>query len=77
MAIKKANGEGSIYKDSKGRWCSVLTIGRDKEGKLKRKYFYGKTKKEVSDKLTDYKYKNMNDMLPIDESMTIEQYLVI
>ena len=74
MAIKKANGEGSIYKDSKGRWCSVLTIGRDKEGKLKRKYFYGKTKKEVSDKLTDYKYKNMNDMFPIDESMTIEQY---
>lgn len=74
MATKKSNGEGSIYKDSKGRWCSVLTIGRNEEGKLKRKYFYGKTKKEVSDKLTEYKYKNMNDMLPIDESITIEQY---
>ena len=74
MTTKKANGEGSIYKDSKGRWCSVLTIGRNEEGKLKRKYFYGKTKKEVSDKLIDYKYKNMNDMLPIDESINIEQY---
>ena len=74
MVSKKSNGEGSIYKDSKGRWCSVLTIGRNEEGKLKRKYFYGKTKKEVSDKLTEYKYKNMNDMLPIDESITIEQY---
>ncbi len=74
MAIKKSNGEGSIYKDSKGRWCSVLTIGRNEEGKLKRKYFYGKTKKEVSEKLTEYKYKNLNDLLPIDESITIEQY---
>ena len=32
MTTKKANGEGSIYKDSKGRWCSVLTIGRNEEG---------------------------------------------
>lgn len=74
MVLKKANGEGSIYKDSRGHWCSVLTIGRYEDGKLKRKYFYGKTKKEVSDKLTDYKYKNMNHMLAIDESITIEQY---
>lgn len=74
MAIKKSNGEGSIYKDSKGRWCSVLTIGRNEEGKLKRKYFYGKTKKEVSEKLTEYKYKNMNGLIPINESMTVERY---
>lgn len=74
MATKKSNREGSIYKDSKGHWCSVLTIGRNEEGKLKRKYFYGKTKKEVSDKLTEYKYKNMNGLIPINEAMTVERY---
>lgn len=31
MVTKKNNEEGSIYKDSKGRWCSVLTIDRNEE----------------------------------------------
>lgn len=76
MARKKANGEGSIYKDVKNnRWRGSLSVGRDPKGKLIRKQFYGKTKKEVLDKMNDYRYKQANDLLPIDNNITLEQYL--
>lgn len=76
MAKKKANGEGSIFKEEKyNRWRGVLTIGRDTKGKLIRKQFYGKTKKEVLDKMNDYRYKQANDLLPTDNSITLEKYL--
>ncbi len=47
---KKANNEGSIYKDKQGHWRGVVTVASI-DGKPKKKYFYGKTKKEVSDKV--------------------------
>lgn len=47
---KKANNEGSIYKDKQGHWRGVVTL-YSTDGKPKKKYFYGKTKKEVSEKV--------------------------
>ena len=47
---KRGNNEGSIYKDKQGRWRGVVTI-YTVEGKQKKKYFYGKTKREVTDKV--------------------------
>ena len=48
---KRANGEGSIYRRSDGKWTAAVTIGRDeKTGKLIRKYVYGKTKAEAQEK---------------------------
>ncbi len=47
---KKGNNEGSIYKDTKGRWRGVVTLP-SADGKVKKKYFYGKSKKEVSEKV--------------------------
>lgn len=73
MATKKANGEGSISKYRDG-WRGQLTIGRDDEGKLIRKVFYGKTKKEVDLKLQEYKIKmNIGD-IPTDDKITLEQW---
>ncbi len=48
--VKRGNNEGSIYKDKQGRWRGVVTI-YTAEGKQKKKYFYGKTKREVTDKV--------------------------
>lgn len=47
---KKGNNEGSIYKDPQGRWRGVVTLP-SADGKVKKKYFYGKSKKEVSEKV--------------------------
>jgi integrase len=43
---KRGNGEGSIYHRNDGRWVGEMTI----EGR-KRKFVYGKTRKEVQEKL--------------------------
>lgn len=75
MPTKKSNGEGTVFKEKSGRWRSVITVGRNANGSLKRKYFYGKTKKEVLDKMNDYKYKINNDLLPTDDTITLLEYL--
>jgi len=53
MAGKRGNNEGSIFKRNDGTWCAMVTEGRDpKTGKLIRRSFYGKTRQEVSEKLS-------------------------
>lgn len=50
---KRGNGEGSIFFSEKlNRWVGQFTAGRKEDGKLNRKSVYGKTRKEVKDKIT-------------------------
>lgn len=49
---KRGQGEGTISKRPDGTWCGRITVGKTPEGKQKRKAFYGKTRKEVQEKLT-------------------------
>ena len=52
MARKRANGEGSMRKRSNGTWEARVTIGVNPEtGKLISKSVYGKTQKEVREKM--------------------------
>lgn len=52
MAKRRGNGEGCIYKRPDGTWAGQVSIGYDPAtGKLRRKSFYGKTRKEVADKM--------------------------
>ena len=52
MSRKNANGAGNIRKRSDGRWEARYSIGYDpKTGKLIQKSVYGKTQKEVRQKL--------------------------
>jgi integrase len=52
MPKKRGNNEGSISRRRDGRFMARITIGRDPStGKLKRTYFYGKTRKEVADQM--------------------------
>lgn len=44
---RRANGEGTIYKRADGRWCSSISLPNGK-----RKYLYGKSRKEVVTKLS-------------------------
>ena len=49
---KRGQGEGSIGKRPDGTYWARITTGYDDEGKQVRKAFYGKTRKEVQEKLT-------------------------
>lgn len=49
---KRGQGEGTIAKRADGTWWARITVGRTPDGKQKRKAFYGKTRKEVQEKLT-------------------------
>ena len=50
----RGNGEGSIRHRKDGRWEARITIGRNENGSQKMKYFYGKSRKEVAEKLEAY-----------------------
>ena len=51
---KRANGEGNIRKRSNGTWEARVTLGFDSEtGKQISKSIYGRTQKEVRDKLAE------------------------
>lgn len=56
MARKRANAEGSIYKnEARGRWEAALVVGRQPDGRLIRKTFTAKTRAAVEKKLNDAK----------------------
>lgn len=48
---RRGRGEGSIYKDSRGRWVAVLDTGTDAKGKRQRQRFIGKRYEDVRDRL--------------------------
>lgn len=72
---KRANSEGSIYQRSDGRWVGSISLGF-RNGKSLRKSYYGKTRKEVHDKLTRA-LRDHQQGLPVatDERQTLGQYL--
>ncbi len=65
---KRANGEGSIYHyKPRNCYCGELYIGVDTNGKKKVKKFYSKTKKEVKEKMDNYKLLNPIGQAAINE----------
>jgi len=53
MTIKNANGEGSIRQRPDGTWEARVTVGfHPKTGKQIRRSYYGKTKREVIQKMS-------------------------
>ncbi len=48
---KRGQNEGSIYQLPNGAWRGSVSLGRGPDGKRKRKYVAGKTRREVSEKM--------------------------
>ena len=67
---KRGNGEGSIYKRSDGKWVASISL----EGGG-RKVFYGKTKKEVTDKLVKVRAEQQQGTLVSAKDQTVKEYL--
>ncbi|MHB8597500.1 MAG: tyrosine-type recombinase/integrase [Ktedonobacteraceae bacterium] len=66
----RGHGEGSIYQRSNGRWVASISL----EGR-KRKTFYGKTRKEVQEKLRVALNEQKQGTLATGPQQTVKQYL--
>lgn len=78
MAKKKSNGEGSVTKRADGKYMGQVTVGRDPQnGKLKRKTVYGKTKKEVQEKLNKLKYElQIGSYIDNSDKLTVNTWIL-
>ena len=68
---KRPNSSGTQRED--GRWVIMLTVGRDANGKPKRKYIYGKTQKEALEKWAKEKEK-YEVLVPDAGNMTVTEW---
>ena len=67
---RRGHGEGSIFQRSDGRWAASISL----EGR-KRKTLYGKTRKEVQEKLKTALHEQQQGTLMTVPRQTVEQFL--
>jgi integrase len=67
---RRGNGEGSVYKQRNGLWAASVTV----EGG-QRKYLYGKTRKDVQEKLATTVQQQKQGMLIATPQQTVGQFL--
>jgi integrase len=72
---KNANGEGTIVHRGDGRWMASITVGRNEDGTLKRRSFYGKTRRKVSDKVTTARSEILAGTYIEPSKLTVGQWL--
>jgi integrase len=70
---RRGRNEGGVYQRGDGQWTSSISLGSDTNGKRKRKTVYGKTKKEVQDKLRDLQNRAAQGTLDNAGQMTAGQ----
>lgn len=71
MSKKRSNGEGSLRRRTDGRWECTIMDGYVPNGKRKYKSFYGKTQKEVKQKVQEYRTA-LDAGLKLDAKLTFE-----
>lgn len=72
---KRANGEGSVYPRSDGRWAGELTTGFNAEGKQIRATVYGRTQAEARAKLEELKQRAAQGLELKPERLTVGKFL--
>jgi hypothetical protein len=71
---RRGRGEGSITKRPDGRWVGRVDLGW-KDGKRRRKAIYGRTRREVADKLPKVLQNVQQGVALPDERQTVAQFL--
>ena len=72
--MRRGNHEGSIYKDAQGRWRGVITL-YSTDGKSNKKYLYGRTKREVTEKMKKMQLEILNVNYIEPDHTTLYSYL--
>jgi integrase len=74
MAKRRGHGEGSVHQRPDGRWCATIDLGV-MNGKRKRKYLYGETRREVVEKLKAAQHAQASGANLAAERLTVAQFL--
>ncbi len=74
MAGRRGRGEGGITKRKDGRWMAQADLGWQ-DGKRRRKAFYGRTKREVQEKLREALHRQEHGLPPVPEQETVGAFL--
>jgi len=74
VAKRRAHGEGTIFQLPNGRWQADVSLGYKADGKRNRKSLYGKTQKEVRQKLDALKQQLAQGTYS-DAKLTVKDYL--
>ena len=74
MARRRGRGEGSIVERPDGRWVGRVDLGWQ-DGKRRRKAVYGRTRRQVSDKLTKTLRAVQEHAALPDERQTVGRFL--
>lgn len=78
MSKKRGHNEGSITKRKDGRWQGAVTTGRNEDGSQRRRYVYGKTRSEVSEKINELLHSiNTGSYLDKRDNPTVKEWLYI
>ncbi|MCY4506501.1 MAG: site-specific integrase [Acidobacteria bacterium] len=74
MTTRRGRGEGSITKRSDGRWMAQADLGWQ-DGKRRRKALYGRTKREVQEKLREALHRKEHGLPAVPEQETVGVFL--
>jgi integrase len=71
---RRGSGEGSIYQRADGSWCAMVDLGMI-NGKRKRKFVYGSSRKEVAEKLKQLLNQQQQGINIDPERITVGEFL--
>ena len=74
MATRRGRGEGSITRRADGRWMARVDLGWQ-DGKRCRKTLYGRTKREVQDKLREMLHRTDQGLPLLPEQETVGAFV--
>lgn len=73
---RRMNGEGYLHRRKDGRWELRLMTGHQDNGKPQYKYFYGRTKREVQEKLSAFQ-EDMHQGIDLSHRYTFGEWCEI
>ena len=72
---RRGKGEGSIFKRADGRWAGYVTVGYGPDGRQLKRWVYGRTRREVAQKLAKLMPKAGSGILPEPSRVTVREWL--
>lgn len=72
---RRGKGEGSIFQRKDGRWAASVTVGYGPDGKQRKRWVYGHTRREVAEKLARLLPKAGYGLIQAPQRLRLGQWL--